>query len=26
MGIVGALILLALFGICFLFVEWEHHL
>jgi len=26
MGIVGALILLALFGLCFLFIEWEHHL
>jgi len=26
MGIVGALILLALFWLCFLFIEWEEHL
>jgi len=26
MGIVGALILLALFGLCFLFIEWENHI
>jgi len=26
MGIVGTLILLALFGLCFLFIEWEDHL
>jgi len=26
MGIVGALILLALFGLCFLFLAWEDYL